>query len=242
MRWKTATRSLFLASLIGAMWLVGSPSAASADQGKWWNPERGGKHDRSGWSDRGYRAPAWQGSGSYERGGYGSGSYARGTYRSGGTYGRVTYRSGARYYRPWRGRTVYRDYVHVRLGSRYHFRPVYGWRYYCAPSYYYPQHIVYVRPVRLFISASAVIGGVGISGTYVDPGEIYGCNFCDARFDDYDEYAAHVQHCPYAPRGYRVEARAWDQDEWSDRDWQDDRNWDRCGDDDGRDDDYDYDR
>jgi hypothetical protein len=230
MRWKEAKRGLFLASLMGAMWLLGSPSASSADQGKWWNPERGGgNHGRGEYRGGGasYRAPAWHGSG--------SGSV---TWHGSGSSGRVTYNSGPRYYRPWRGRTVYRDYVHVRLGPSYQYRPVSGWRYYCPPSYYYPQHIVYVRPVRFFISASAVIGGVGISGTYADPGEIYGCNFCDARFDDYDDYAAHVQHCPYGPHGYRVEARAWDQDQWSDRDWQDDRNWDR----EDEDRDYDYDR
>ena len=134
--------------------------------------------------------------------------------------------TGSRYYRSYGSIPVYRDYVGVRVHSGY--RPVYGWRYYCAPTYYYPTHVVYVRPVRFFVAADFAIGGVGISASYADPGPVYGCNFCDARFGDYAAYERHVEHCPYAPQGYRVMAEEWDRDYSSD--WQDDRTYDDPGD------------
>ncbi|HYR68392.1 MAG TPA: hypothetical protein VER77_00780, partial [Candidatus Dormibacteraeota bacterium] len=106
-------------------------------------------------------------------------------------------------------------------------RPAYGWRYYCAPSYYHPRHVIYVRPIRFFISANAVIGGVHVHGDYGDPCDIYGCNFCDAQFTSFEAYQDHLDHCPYAPRGYRVVASDWDHGQWNDDRWQDDRGWDR---------------
>lgn len=124
--------------------------------------------------------------------------------------------TGQRFYRSYGSVPVYRDYVSVRLS---HYRPVYGWRYYCPPAYSYPTHVVYVRPVRFFVAANFAIGGLGISASYADPGPVYGCNFCDARFSDYDDYQYHVEHCAQAPQGYRIIAEQWDQnqvDEWHD--------------------------
>jgi len=204
MNQKSVMRNLLFVSLLGATVLAGSPAVTSAGQGKWWIPDRGGKNAPVPGAR--YSAPMWRGQGGY---------------------GRTVYVPGPRYARPWRGRTVYRDFVHVSLGPRYAYRPVAGWRYYVAPAYYEPRHIVYVRPVRFFLSAGLVLGHVGISAQYSNPGEIYGCNFCDARFDNYDDYVEHVQHCPYAPHGYIIQAQPWDQGDWSNRDWQDDRNWDR---------------
>lgn len=153
-----------------------------------------------------------------------SGSVTR--YRGAPSY-RNTYRApvwggsrqftGRRFYRSYGSVPVYRDYVGVRVHS--HYQPVYGWRYYCPPAYYYPTHVVYVRPVRFFVAADFAIGGLGISATYANPGPVYGCNFCDARFGDYGDYEHHVEHCSHAPRGYSVIAEEWDQnysDEWRD--------------------------
>ena len=72
---------------------------------------------------------------------------------------------------------------------------------------------IYVRPVRYFVAADAIIGGVRISAT-CQPHDywLYGCNFCDARFTDYDHWAAHVATCPYRPDGYRVQAQVWNDD------------------------------
>lgn len=153
-----------------------------------------------------------------------SGSVTR--YRGAPTYG-TSYRApawggsrhftGERFYRSYGSVPVYRDYVAVSVHS--HYRPVYGWRYYCPPAYYYPTHVVYVRPVRFFVAANFAIGGLGISAAYADPGPVYGCNFCDARFSDYGDYEHHVEHCQHAPTGYRVMAEEWDQnysDEWRD--------------------------
>ena len=115
----------------------------------------------------------------------------------------------------------------MRSDRGYRGRPSYGWRYYCRPSFYHPRHIIYVRPVRFFISAGAVIGGVHVHGSYADPGDIYGCNFCDAQFSSFHRYEAHVAHCSHAPSGYRVVAGDWDHGQWNDERWQDDHYWER---------------
>jgi hypothetical protein len=205
------TRRSMLVGLLGATVLFGSPISAEADQGKWWNPERGAKSDRGARSERGvrrsaerqeaYRPPAWRGRGAY--------------------------RQGPQYSRPWQGRRVYRHRMWLRSDWGHRGRPVYGWRYYCPPSFSYRRHIVHVRPVRFFISAGAVIGGVHVRGTYSDPGDIYGCNFCDARFTSFHRYEVHVAHCSDAPRGYRVVTSDWDDGQWDDQRWEDDRGWDR---------------
>lgn len=105
---------------------------------------------------------------------------------------------------------VYRDYVVVRgtRGGPYDYR---ARRYWVRP--YYQGRYIYVRPVRYFVAADAVIGGVRISAMF-HPRDywLYGCNFCGARFDDYDHWAAHVDGCPYHPNGYQVRAQYWSDD------------------------------
>jgi hypothetical protein len=137
------------------------------------------------------------------------------------------YYTGARYHTVYRGYPVYREYVSYRYAPAY--APAYGWRYYCAPRYDYGAHVIYVQPVRFFVAADFVIGGVGISARYVDPGPVYGCNFCDARFGTYHAYEAHVEHdCGHLPHGYRVHADDWHDevwehghDEYDDYEWED---------------------
>lgn len=123
------------------------------------------------------------------------------------------YYTGARYHTVYRGYPVYREYVSYRYAPAY--APAYGWRYYCAPRYVYDTHVVYVQPVRFFVAADFMIGGVGISARYVDPGPVYGCNFCDARFGTYHAYETHVEHaCAHIPHGYRVYADDWHDEVW----------------------------
>ena len=127
------------------------------------------------------------------------------------------YYTGARYYTAYRGYPVYREYVSYRVAPAY--APYYGWRYYCAPRYDYGGHVIYVQPVRFFLAADFVIGGVGISARYADPGPVYGCNFCDARFGSYYDYEAHVEHhCGHIPHGYVVHAADWQDQVWDHED------------------------
>jgi hypothetical protein len=129
----------------------------------------------------------------------------------------------ARQWRSWRGQRVYRDVVVIRSGyraPRYHVA-----RTYSRPEFIYARRIVRVRPVRLFVDASIVIGGVQIRGVYHDHADYeYGCNFCDARFDDYAGYHAHVMECPHRPSGYRIECDDWGSGtgSWDDEGWRDD--------------------
>jgi hypothetical protein len=125
-KWIQGKRSM-LVGLLGAAVLFGSPISAQADQGKWWNPERGARGDRgerglrrSAERQEAYRPPAWRGRGAH--------------------------RQGPRYYRPWQGRRVYRERMWLRSNWGHRGRPVHGWRYYCPPSFYYPRHVVCVRP------------------------------------------------------------------------------------------------
>ena len=203
-------RQSMLVGLLGATMLFGSPLSAQADQGKWWNPEGGSGRSR----ERQHAGPSRQPDRYQARGG---------SYRAPAWHNRGAYRQGPRYYRPWYGRPVYRERVWMRSGWGRYAQPVYGWRYYATPYYYYPRHIIYVSPVRFFISAGAVIGGVHIHGTYSDPGEVYGCNFCDAQFSSFHAYEDHVGHCPYAPDGYRVQVDDRDYDQLNDQD----QGWDR---------------
>jgi hypothetical protein len=125
------------------------------------------------------------------------------------------YYTGARYHTAYRGYPVYREYVSYRYRPAY--APAYGWRYYCAPRYDYHSHLIYVQPVRFFVAADFVIGGVGVSARYVDPGPVYGCNFCDTRFGSYYDYEMHVEHhCDHIPHGYRVHAEDWQDQVWDD--------------------------
>ena len=218
-KWIQGKRSM-LVGLLGATVLFSSPISAQADQGKWWNPEKGAK--RSAQRNEANRPPASRGERGLRRS-----AERQETYRPPAWRGRGAYRQGPRYYRPWQGHRVYRERMWLRSNWGHRGRPVYGWRYYCPPSFYYPRHIVYVRPVRLFISASATIGGVHVRGTYADGDEVYGCNFCDAEFGGFDAYEDHVAHCSHAPRGYSVVASDWSHGQWDDERWQDDRGWDR---------------
>jgi len=63
--WISKNRSMAL-GLLGATVIFGSPISAQADQGKWWNPERGGRQSDA--RSEAYRPPAWRGSSSYRQG------------------------------------------------------------------------------------------------------------------------------------------------------------------------------
>ena len=263
MRRVQRTKFAMIAGLLGAAFLMGSPLTSSADPGgKWWardgkgngrknraerpQESRGGQQwsDQRGQQGSGQRGQQWSGQRQQQWSGQRqwSGSVTR--YRGTPTYsGARSYRTysapvwggsrqftGQRFYRSYGSVPVYRDYVSVRFS---HYRPVYGWRYYCPPAYSYPTHVVYVRPVRFFVAANFAIGGLGISASYADPGAVYGCNFCDARFNDYDDYQYHVEHCAHAPQGYRIIAEQWDQDQVDE--WHDDQAGDRRYDDYNRD-------
>lgn len=231
-KWIQSRRTM-LVGLLGATVLFGSPVSARADQGKWWNPERG-----SGRATQGNNGDRQRNDGHRRQNqGYGQGNQGYGQ-RNQGYRPRTeayrppvsrsySYRSGPQYWRPWQGRRMYRDRVWVHSGFGYRGRPAYGWRYYSRPYYYYPRRIVYVHPVRFFISLGGVIGGAHVHGSYsnADPRDLYGCNFCDEEFSSYDAWAAHVAHCPYAPRGYRVSPSDWDQGQWNDPGYQDDHGW-----------------
>jgi hypothetical protein len=114
---------------------------------------------------------------------------------------------------PWRGARVRRDVVVIRDGRRGgYFR---ARRIYYEP--YFARRTVYVRPVRYFIAADVRIGGVGIHARIIRPHYVYGCNFCDARFDRYDDYLNHVERCDHRPSGYRIRAedRGYDDEDWN---------------------------
>jgi hypothetical protein len=125
------------------------------------------------------------------------------TYRDRGVYGRGSYGG----YSTWRGLPVRRDVLVIRdrrYGGAY-FR---ARRLFCAPSYY--GRFIYVRPVRYFIAADACIGGLTIRASIVRPHYLYGCNFCDDRFDTYDAYCYHVSHCGHRPSGFEISVSNWD--------------------------------
>jgi hypothetical protein len=175
--------------------------------------------------------------------------------RGDGVHSQRSYKRSDRQWRSWRGQRIYRDVIVVRSGNR---GPRYrAWRAYSRPEYIYSRRIIRVRPVRLYVGASIVIGGVHIRGAYRDHGDYaYGCNFCDARFSDYSDYHAHVTGCSHRPAGYRVDCSDWGSGagSWDDEGWRDDdgdgdyrpdyRRHDDQGDqdDEERYDDYDYDR
>jgi hypothetical protein len=169
----------WLAGLLGAAVLTGSPLVAQADQGKWWNPKEGGP-TRERRVERQVRTPRGN---------------DRGVHR------------GWRYARP----QFQRDYVVIRNGYR---APSYrARRVYARPYYIERQQLCVIRPVRYFVAASAVIGGVQLRARFHDNDRYYyGCNFCDARFGGYDAYRAHVLHCDNRPSGYRFEVSDWDAD------------------------------
>jgi hypothetical protein len=189
-------RSVIVGAL-GATILLGTPLLAQADQGKWWKPKEGDRTIER--RDQGREGPRDQA--------------GRGAWGDRGRSGRVIYR-GPRYSgraswgdrATWRGFPVRRDVLIIRdrrYGGFFRARRIYA-----APRYY--GRFVYVRPVRFFIGADALIGGIGIHARIVRPHYLYGCNFCDARFDSYDDYAAHVAHCDHRPGGFGISASNWD--------------------------------
>lgn len=123
-------------------------------------------------------------------------------------YGNDSGRRGfSRQWRTWGNRRVYRDVIVIRAsrGPRYQ-----AWRTYCPPEFIYSRRVIRVRPIRFAVAASGVIGGVRFHGSYHNEDDyLYGCNFCDARFNSYGAYRAHVQSCDQRPHGYRVECSDW---------------------------------
>ena len=230
---KSSIERTWIAGFLGAATLLASPVSARADQGKWWDPQaryearddarpqavhkskgnnrNGNKNGRKNYGNRPhdqhryvYRVPAWRGNGRYR------------------------YEAGPRFHREWRGYPVHRDQVWVTSPAWGHrHRGTWGWRYWAAPTFYYPTQVCYVRPVRFFVTARAMIGGVAIDARYADPVDVFGCNFCDARFETYGSYSRHVRSCDHGPHGYRVVAQDWDHDVWEEGhgDWErEDRN------------------
>jgi hypothetical protein len=214
--------------------LMGAPLLAQADQGKWWTPKEGDR--KSERSDRGWRENrgnqggqnrgdrgdqgTWRARGNRDnrgdqgawRGGERQRTQAVDRWRSGSSGDIRDRRYSARGSwggtSVWRGYPVRRDVLTIR-DNRYgdYFR---ARRIYCAPRYY--GRLVYVRPVRFFVAANLRIGGVHIGARLVRPHYLYGCNFCDERFDTYDAYAYHVHHCGYAPHGLSISVSNWDND------------------------------
>lgn len=207
-----------LVSALGITILLGTPLLAQADQGKWWKPkegdrrvetrdrgnqgarDQGARGDRGGWSGRrdgGDRGGAWRGPAGWNRGNI--------TYRDRNIGGRAFWGGSA----TWSGVPVRRDIMRIR-DPRYGGGFFRARRIYCAPRYY--GRFVYVRPVRYYIGADALIGGFGIHARIVRPHYVYGCNFCDEQFDSYDAYAAHVAHCHSRPGGFQISVSNWDDD------------------------------
>lgn len=137
---------------------------------------------------------------------------------------RGLHRGWNRQYRQWRGNRIYRDVIVIRdnpRGPRYR-----AWRSYSEPEFIYRRRIVRLRPVRYYVSASVVIGGVHVHGRVHDHDDYYyGCNFCDARYDNYGGYRAHVYECDARPHGYQIVTNDWNDRELRDDNWWDDRNW-----------------
>jgi len=223
-----------VATLLGASLLMSVPSAVQADQGKWWQPKESRRGDRRAEGRVESRQHRGGQRGAETR--YRSGQRVETRqYRSGqrgydGPY-RSQYRSGQRggfdrQYRQWRGSRVYRDVITIRGGYGGYRGPQYrAWRSYCEPEFIYSRRIVRIRPIRYF-AATVVIGGVHVGARYNDYDDCYyGCNFCDARFESYGAYRAHVYGCDARPHGYRIEASDWNDRELRDSGWWDDRNW-----------------
>jgi hypothetical protein len=206
---------------------------SGGDRGGAWQGRSGG--DRGGaWRDRGTvdRGGAWRDRGTVDRSGnrgdrsgvwrdrqlrdrvivrdrnFGSRRLSGGiTYRDRQFSGRGILGG----YSSWRGVPVRRDVLTIR-DRRYpggYFR---ARRFYCAPRFY--GGFVYVRPVRFFISADAFFGPIGIRARIVRPHYLYGCNFCDARFDTYGAYAYHVEHCDYRPDDCQISVSNWDDSDY----------------------------
>jgi hypothetical protein len=186
-----SSRKIWVAGLLGAVVLAGSPFSAQADQGKWWEPKQGGDQ-RTRTESRG------QGdSRDYDHRSYGD---------RGNHYG---WRNGGPRFR--------RDTVVLRDGS--YGRGYRVQRVYVRPLYFQRRHLVVIRPVRYYVGADFTIGGVRIHARTGDYDRyVYGCNFCDARFGSYAAYERHVVRCDDRPRGYRFDVCDWDS-QWDDWAW-----------------------
>ncbi len=103
----------------------------------------------------------------------------------------------------------------VMLHDGYRGRSYRARRVWARPYYIQRQHLVVIRPVRYFVGASAVIGGLRINARFHENDRyLYGCNFCDARFSGYDDYRSHVLRCDDRPSGYRLDVSDWN-DDWN---------------------------
>lgn len=192
----TSTRNLVaIATLLGASLLISEPSSAQTRGEKWWQPKQGRQAQPRHRVER------------------------RAQVRHGGSYGGFD-----RQYRQWRGHRIYRDAITIRSGYR---GPRYrAYRTYWEPQYIYRRRIIRLRPVRYYVAATAIIGGVHIGARYHDHDDYYyGCNFCDARFDAYGSYRAHVYDCDSRPHGYTLETHDWNDRELQDGGWWADQNW-----------------
>jgi len=187
-----------IATLLGASLLISAPSSAQPRSEKWWKPKQSRQAEPRHRVER--RAQV-----RHDRGSYGGFD---------------------RQYRQWRGQRIYRDAITIRSGYR---GPRYrAYRTYWEPQYIYRRRIIRLRPVRYYVVATAIIGGVHIGARYHDHDDYYyGCNFCDARFDAYGSYREHVYDCDARPHGYTIETNDWNDRELRDGEWWDDRNWER---------------
>lgn len=190
---------IWFAGLLGAAVLTGSPLAAQADDGKWWDPQQRGpvqerRQERR--VERGSERPRQE----------------RHVERRAGRRDddRPVVRN--RVYRGERPR-FQRQYVHIRDGYR---GPRYrAHRVWVRPVFFHRQQLCVVRPVRYFVAAGLTIGGVRVNARYHDSDRYYyGCNFCDSRFVAYRSYRSHVVRCDDRPQGYRFEVSDWE-DDWS---------------------------
>ena len=107
-----------------------------------------------------------------------------------------------------------------------YYRPVYRRPAYVRPAYRYvvyrPHRVLIVRPAPL-VRIGARIGRVNVSAIFGSHARydsyLYGCNFCDARFDSYDAYARHVRSCEDRPADVRVVLERWTPSNCDDPEW-----------------------
>jgi hypothetical protein len=111
--------------------------------------------------------------------------------------------------RAWRGAgpRYRRDIVVWRSGPL--GRNIRAHRVWIRPLYFHRRHLCVLRPVRYFVGADALIGDVRLRLRLHDRDGYYGCNFCEARFGDFDSYHRHVVMCDARPHGYRFEVSDW---------------------------------
>ncbi len=185
----TIRNTRFWAGLLGAAVLTGSPLAAQADDGKWWDPQQRGPVQERRQERRVERRAERR-------------DDDRRDYRD--------HRG-----RAWRGEHPRFQRQHVTIRDGYRGPRYRAHRVWVRPVFFHRQHLCVVRPVRYFVAAGFGIGGVRVHARLHD-GEryYYGCNFCDARFGGFGAYRAHVVRCDHRPHGYRFQVSDWD-DDWA---------------------------